>query len=142
MPHALGLMAGFYMLVSVRSATSTTQGGKREYSLFGRYEKFKLVTENENLKAKIKALQDQLQQGDARKMAAAAAAAATAAAAPAPRASPGDAPRVISEPAPGGAGADAAPRAHHPPPHHRRHPHLLQLSAAMAWSLVVASSTG
>ena len=98
------------MLVSVRSATSTTQGGKREYSLFGRYEKFKLVTENENLKAKIKALQDQLEQGDARKMAAAA----TAAAAPAPRASPGDAPRVISEPALGGAAAAAASAATRP----------------------------
>ena len=42
----VAILAAFYMLVyivvSVRQATSTTQGSKRELSLFGRYEKFKM----------------------------------------------------------------------------------------------------
>ena len=74
----LGVLAAFYMLISVRGAATSTTGGKREVSLFGRYEKLKLTSENDALKEKIRALTAKLEQGDA---AAAAKAAATAAAA-------------------------------------------------------------
>lgn len=84
----LGILAAFYMLISVRGAATTNSAGKREVSLFGRYEKLRLTTENDALKEKIRALTAKLEQGDANAMQSAAsraAAAPAAAAAAAPR---------------------------------------------------------
>jgi hypothetical protein len=67
----MGILAVVYVITTARSATTSAQGGKREVTLFGRYEKFKLQTENSNLRDKIAQLQAQLDQGDSKKMAAA-----------------------------------------------------------------------
>ena len=75
----LGFLAAFYMAVSMRSASSSSS--KREVSLFGRYEKLKLTSENDALKEKIRALTAKLEAGDAKAMQSSAAAAAAASAA-------------------------------------------------------------
>ena len=70
----LGLLAAFYMFLSVRSATTAPQalpGRQTALSLLGRYEKHKLVTENAALKVRLEALQDQLHRREEKAMTAA-----------------------------------------------------------------------
>ena len=80
----LGLLAAFYMFLTARSASATTQGSKHTYSLLGRYEKLWLTTkaeqlelDNAALKAQLEKLQRELETGNSRAMDAAAQKAAT-----------------------------------------------------------------
>ena len=63
-----GVLAVLYLGINVREAAGTMRSGKTEISVFPRYEKHKLVTENADLKAKLAALEAQLSRRDTASM--------------------------------------------------------------------------
>ena len=92
----LGCLALFFMIASLNTAArSTFAQGSAKVSLFDRYERHSLKTENEALKAQLQALTERMEQRNSASMSRAAAAAA----------------RLSDDPPPAGGGAvDTAPR--------------------------------
>ena len=92
----LGCLALFFMIASLNTAArSTFAQGSAKVSLFDRYERHSLKTENEALKAQLQALTERMEQRNSASMSRAAAAAA----------------RLSDDPPPAGGGAvDTAPQ--------------------------------